>query len=115
MYKLPKILGLILFASMYLSAQPQQEYRLLSRHINEENGLTNLLVHHTLEDSRGLVWISTNGGLFGFDGKHAQPVITNMEGNSFKAGRIYEGPGQLIWVNSYGYAVFSNQAEFVTI
>jgi len=112
LYKLPKILGLILFASMYLSAQPQQKYRLLSRHINEENGLTNLLVHHTLEDSRGIVWISTNGGLFGFDGKHAQPVITNMEGNSFKAGRIYEGPGQLIWVNSYGYAVFSNQAEF---
>ncbi len=65
-----------------------------------------------MEDNRGLVWISTNGGLFAFDGKRARPVITNVGGNSFKAGRIYEGPDRLIWVNSYGYAIFSNQADF---
>lgn len=35
-----------------------------------------------------------------------------MEGNFFKVGWIYEGLGQLIWVNSYGYVVFFNQVEF---
>ncbi|MEQ8703300.1 MAG: ATP-binding protein [Phaeodactylibacter sp.] len=107
-----KTLILLLFFVLRLSAQSQQEYKLLSRHINQENGLTNLLVHHTMEDSRGIVWISTNGGLFLFDGKRARSVITNVGGNSFKAGRIYEGPNQFIWVNRYGYAVFSSQADF---
>ncbi len=111
MYKLLKIFSLILFASIGLSAQSQERYKLISRHINQENGLTNLLVHHTLEDSRGLIWISTNGGLFVFDGKRARAVITDIEGNSFKAGRIYEGPERLIWVNRYGHAIFSNQSD----
>lgn len=112
MYTSLNIAGILLISSICLSAQPRQEYQLLSRHINEEHGLTNLLVHHTIEGSRGLVWVSTNGGLFVFDGKRARPVITNVGENSFKAGRIYEGPNQLIWVNSYGYAVFSSQTDF---
>lgn len=44
-----------------------------------------------------------------YDGKRAQPVITKLGENLFRAGRAYEGPGQSIWVIRKGYPILSNQ------
>lgn len=98
----------VLLLPLLLHGQPQQKYQLISRHIGTGEGLTNLTVHHTLTDSRGFVWFSTNGGLFQYDGKRANPVITKMGTNSFKAGYTYEGPNHCIWSLKQGYSMFSN-------
>jgi signal transduction histidine kinase/DNA-binding response OmpR family regulator/streptogramin lyase len=106
LYKSLKILCGLLFP-LLLYGQPEQEYQLISRYIGTRDGLTNLTAHHTLTDSRGFVWISTNGGLFQYDGKRANPVITKMGTNAFKAGYIYEGPNHCIWNLRQGYALFA--------
>lgn len=79
MYK--RIIQIVIFITFYLAAlcQPQD---LSFHHLNVENGLSSTANLFFFKDSKGLIWISSKGGLNRYDGinvKHYFPVPNNVE------------------------------------
>lgn len=68
------ILLLLLLSSI---ARAQTPYRF--RHYGREQGLSNLNVNCTMQDSRGLLWIGTNIGLNRFDGTRFHTYFATSE------------------------------------
>ena len=62
-----RILIAFLFTGIDLKAQslnPNYHFK----HLNVQNGLTQNIVYHFLQDSRGYMWIGTHNGLSLYDG-----------------------------------------------
>ena len=49
------------------------------KHINVQNGLTQNIVYHFLQDSRGYMWIGTHNGLNLYDGSRIINFLPNVD------------------------------------
>ena len=97
------ILITIIFTGIDLIAQsfkPNYNFK----HLNVQNGLTQNLVYHFLQDSRGYMWIGTHNGLTLFDGikttnfLHNAQDTTSISGNFINS--ILEDSAQQIWIGN---------------
>ena len=74
------------------------------QHLNVQNGLTQNIVYHFLQDSRGYMWIGTQNGLSLFDGVkttnflHEEGDSTSIGGNFISS--ILEDSSQQIWIGN---------------
>lgn len=74
------------------------------KHLNVQNGLTQNIVYHFLQDSRGYMWIGTHNGLSVFDGiktinfRYRENDSTSVSGNFINS--ILEDSAQQVWVGN---------------
>ena len=74
------------------------------KHLNVQNGLTQNIVYHFLQDSRGYMWIGTQNGLSLFDGikvinfLHSDQDSGSLSGNFISS--VLEDSSQQIWVGN---------------
>jgi signal transduction histidine kinase/ligand-binding sensor domain-containing protein len=74
------------------------------KHLNVQSGLTQNIVYHFLQDSRGYMWIGTHNGLSLYDGVkvinylHSDQDSTSISGNFISS--ILEDSSQQIWVGN---------------
>ena len=74
------------------------------KHLNVQNGLTQNIVYHFLQDSRGYMWIGTQNGLSLFDGVkvinflHSDQDSGSLSGNFISS--ILEDSAQQIWIGN---------------
>ena len=74
------------------------------KHLNVQNGLTQNIVYHFLQDSRGYMWIGTHNGLSLYDGIRTINFLHDDQNNksiarNFISG-ILEDSSQQIWVSN---------------
>ena len=89
------------------------------KHLNVQNGLTQNIVYHFLQDSRGYMWIGTHNGLSLYDGikvinfLHSDQDSTSISGNFISS--ILEDSAQQIWIgNEKGIDLYNrNDNSFV--
>jgi signal transduction histidine kinase/ligand-binding sensor domain-containing protein len=85
------------------------------KHLNVQNGLTQNIVYHFLQDSRGYMWIGTHNGLSLYDGikttnfLHDEQDSTSIARN-FISG-ILEDSAQQIWVSNENGIERYNRAD----
>lgn len=71
-----------------------------------KDGLSHNIVHNILQDHRGFLWISTEGGLNRYDGhgftifQHDPLNPHSLSTNSIS--QLLEGPSGLLWVGTWG-------------
>ena len=74
------------------------------KHLNVQNGLTQDIVYHFLQDSHGYLWVGTHHGLSLFDGIRTTNFLIKQEGNEFIGGNfitsILEDSSDQIWVGN---------------
>src|SRR5688572_22433594 len=97
------IVIITVFAGIDLKAQlfnPDYNFK----HLNVQSGLTQNIVYHFLQDSRGYMWIGTHNGLNLFDGikttnfLHDAQDTTSISGNFINS--ILEDSAQQIWIGN---------------
>lgn len=81
------------------------------KHLNVQNGLSQNIVYHFLQDSRGYMWIGTHNGLTLFDGIRTTNFLHNDQDTGSIAGNfinsILEDSSQQIWIgNENGINVY---------
>ena len=74
------------------------------KHLNVQNGLTQNIVYHFLQDSRGYMWIGTHNGLSLYDGIKATNFLhddqnTKSIARNFISGIAEDSSGQ-VWVSN---------------
>ncbi len=85
------------------------------KHLNVQNGLTQNIVYHFLQDSRGYMWIGTQNGLSLFDGNkttnflHKDQDSTSISGNFISS--ILEDSSQQIWIGNESGIDLYNRAN----
>jgi hypothetical protein len=77
-----------------------------------ERGLTNLSITAWAQDTRGLIWVGTERGLFRFDGSQFRRY-GEEDGlpNELVMG-LGVGPDGTLWVSTFGGLVFKRSARF---
>lgn len=74
------------------------------KHLNVQNGLTQNIVYHFLQDSRGYMWIGTHNGLSLYDGIKTTNFLHNDEDSTSIArnfiSNILEDSSQQVWVSN---------------
>src|SRR5436309_2826767 len=72
------------------------------KHLNVQNGLTQNIVYHFLQDSRGYMWIGTHNGVTLFDGTSAINFLHNEKDSTSIArnfiSSIVEDSTQQVWI-----------------
>ena len=98
-----RIIIIIVVTSFGLKAQsfnPRYNFK----HLNVQNGLTQNIVYHFLQDSHGYMWIGTHNGLTLYDGiktinfLHNEQDRTSISGNFITC--ILEDSAQQIWIGN---------------
>src|SRR6476619_8462698 len=74
------------------------------KHLNVQNGLTQNIVYHFLQDSRGYMWIGTHNGLSLYDGIKATNFLHDDQNSksiarNFISGIAEDSSGQ-VWVSN---------------
>ena len=83
------------------SSEPVRDSVLSATVYNVEQGLAQSTVYQVMQDSRGLIWVATGGGLQCFDGNRfrtfdlPEACITSLSGNRIQA-MAEIGPGEMI-------------------
>ena len=85
------------------------------KHLNVQNGLTQNIVYHFLQDSRGYMWIGTHNGLSLYDGIRTINFLHDDQNNksiarNFISG-ILEDSSQQIWVSNENGIELYNRAD----
>jgi len=109
------ILIIIIFTGIDLNAQsfnPNYNFR----HLNVQNGLTQNIVYHFLQDSRGYMWIGTHNGLNLFDGIKTTNFLHNVQDSTSISGNfinsILEDSSQQVWIgNEMGIDVYNRSTN----
>src|SRR3954463_2549393 len=74
------------------------------KHLNVQNGLTQNIVYHFLQDSHGYMWICSHNGLSMYDGikttnfLHNEQDSTSISGNFIS--NILEDSSQQVWIGN---------------
>lgn len=89
----------VLFLLFQLAAKPQSQSYLFSR-LNVEDGLRSNYVTAIFQDTKGFMWIGTEGGLQRYDGKQFEyfPFEGIPEIYHEKVQRILEGKNNTLWI-----------------
>ncbi len=98
-----RIIILIVLSCFDLKAQSfQPAYNF--KHLNVQNDLTQNIVYHFLQDSRGYIWIGTHNGLSLYDGIKTTNFLHNDEDSTSIArnfiSNILEDSSQQVWVSN---------------
>jgi len=85
------------------------------KHLNVQNGLTQNIVYHFLQDSHGYIWIGTHNGLSLYDGIKTTNFLHD-DGNSKSIARnfisgIEEDSSQQVWVSNENGIERYNRAD----
>ncbi|MFT2009949.1 two-component regulator propeller domain-containing protein [Pontibacter sp. 13R65] len=87
--------------------------------LDMNNGLAHNQVNCFLKDSKGYLWVGTNGGLSRYDGyqftnfRHDSESSTSLLDNEVQG--LYEGPDGYLWVVSYaGLSIYNPTSEKFT-
>lgn len=75
--------------------------RFLFKDYRQDSGLANLVVTAMLQDSRDLLWIGTQNGLFRYDGSKMEVIGRDGGMSGIFLLSLAEGPDGTIWVNSH--------------
>ncbi len=74
------------------------------KHLNVQNGLTQNIVYHFLQDSHGFMWIGTHNGLTLYDGIKTTNFLRNEQDSTTISGNfinsILEDSIQQIWIGN---------------
>jgi signal transduction histidine kinase/ligand-binding sensor domain-containing protein len=96
---------LILFTIFHFTAAAQRFNPYFNfRQLNVDNGLSQDIVYHFLQDSRGYMWMGTRNGLTEYDGirsvnfQHDELNKKTISGNFIT--RILEDSGHQIWIGT---------------
>lgn len=89
----------VLFLLFQLAAKPQSQSYLFSR-LNVEDGLRSNYVTAIFQDTKGFMWIGTEGGLQRYDGKQFEyfPFDGIPDIYHEKVQRIIEGKNNTLWI-----------------
>lgn len=89
----------VLFLLLQLAAQAQSQSYLFSR-LNVEDGLRSNYVTAIFQDSKGFMWVGTEGGLQRYDGKQFEyfPFEGIPDISHEKVQRIIEGKDNTLWI-----------------
>ncbi len=97
------IIAIIIITAIDLRAQsfnPVYNFK----HLNVQNGLSQNIVYHFLQDSRGYIWIGTHNGITLFDGMRAINFLHNEQDKTSLSGNfitnILEDSAKQIWVGN---------------
>ncbi|HCL83750.1 MAG TPA: hypothetical protein DIC22_07240 [Chitinophagaceae bacterium] len=82
------------------------------KHLHVENGLTDNIVYHFLQDSRGYMWLGTRGGITLYDGIRTINFLHDDQDHKSLAGnfitRILEDANRRVWIgNNAGIDLFN--------
>lgn len=85
------------------------------KHLNVQNGLTQNIVYHFLQDSHGYMWIGTHNGLTLYDGIRTINFLHNEQDSTSVSGsfitRILEDSAQQIWIGNENGIDLYNRAD----
>lgn len=100
---------LTIFFSYFCQAQMPYHWKL-----TDEDGLPNLEIYDLHQDSKGYMWIATDGGLCRYDGKEIVPYKT-VRSKRTSTTNIFEASDGTIWYKNFGGQLFfinsSNQPQ----
>jgi ligand-binding sensor domain-containing protein/serine phosphatase RsbU (regulator of sigma subunit) len=101
---LPHILCLTLFLSFFcLITAYSQQYNI--KHYTTKNGLAQSYVNYIFLDSKGYLWLATQGGLSRFDGKNFKSFSTKDGLPGIDLTCIAEDNEGNLWIATNGYGV----------
>lgn len=108
------LIALIIMSSIRMQAQsfnPSYNFK----HLNVQNGLTQNIVYHFLQDSRGYMWIGTHNGLALYDGIKVTSFLHDDENSksiarNFISGIAEDSSGQ-VWVSNENGIERYNRAD----
>lgn len=101
MHSFKSVIYPVLWTLLAFCQLPAQEYIVHSTFYGVGEGLSHRFVRHIFQDSRGLIWISTNHGLNRFDGYHFTWFTRETSGLSSNNIRlVVEDPTGWLWVFS---------------
>src|ERR1043166_9681728 len=85
------------------------------KHLNVQNGLTQNIVYHFLQDSRGYMWIGTHNGLSLYDGINVTNFLHDDQDNksiarNFISGIAEDSSGQ-VWISNENGIERYNRAD----
>jgi streptogramin lyase/anti-sigma regulatory factor (Ser/Thr protein kinase) len=109
--KLP-ILSFI-FLSFFCQAQSPYYWKL-----TDDDGLPSLEIYDLYQDSKGYMWIATDGGLCKFDGNKIVPYKSELQKRTATT-NINESPDGTIWYKNFADQLFfidsTNQAQLFSL
>jgi hypothetical protein len=98
-----RIITIIVVTGFGLNAQtfnPKYNFK----HLNVQNGLTQNIVYHFLQDSHGYMWIGTHNGLTMYDGITTTNFFRNQQDTTSITGNfissILEDSAQQVWIGN---------------
>ena len=97
---------LILFAPDHLLAQ-----EIPTRHFTMKDGLPSMGIRCVFKDSRGLIWIGTDGGLCKYDGKTFKILKASDGMTASKIWSIAEDEKGNLWFGSFGNGLFKYDGQ----
>lgn len=100
---LHKYLTLLLFILCLFTSSAQNPHYIV---LDQQNGLPNNTIYYTFQDSKGFVWLTTNSGLYKYDGVSYKNYVSKKQ-TSLPGSEIYEDVYGRIWyVNFDGYLYY---------
>ncbi|HHG85518.1 MAG TPA: hypothetical protein ENJ82_12295, partial [Bacteroidetes bacterium] len=93
-----KLLVFILFWSICSDIWSQQ---FPNYHLGTREGLPHSIVYRVMEDQRGFLWISTEGGIARYDGTNMQCYAAESGLEADMVLHVSEDENQVIWANVY--------------
>lgn len=73
--------------------------------ITDEDGLPSMEIFDLFQDSKGYIWIGSNGGIARYDGRRFESFV-NKEQRRIAMSNIMEGPDGRIWTRNFGGQIF---------
>lgn len=89
------------------SLQAQHPYL---QQITDEDGLPSMEIFDLFQDSRGYIWIGSNGGVARYDGQQFER-FENQEQRRIAMSDLLEGPNGRIWMRNFGGQIFYIQND----
>ncbi len=114
--KMPLRIAIIIISSFFcigISNAQNNSYRF--KHLTYEDGLTNSNIYTFCQDSKGFMWIGTEGGLFRYDGlefKVYKNIISDSTSiNSQAVFTLFKDSKNRIWVGTYQGLMLYNEEK----
>jgi ligand-binding sensor domain-containing protein len=98
----------LLLTTVVVAAPPDDPFREggVFRRLSIAEGLVNNVVYGVVQDSRGFIWLGTEGGLVRYDGREFRSFELASDGDGFPARKdistLHRGSNDVVWVGTWG-------------
>jgi sensor histidine kinase YesM len=99
------LIKLILYITLLLTAATSLAQQPVYRHITEDDGLPDNEIYYLYQDSKGIMWISTNSGLCRYNG-HSFQYYSSPQLKAKSTGCIKEDVFGRIWCSNFNGQLF---------